>query len=141
MTDLHRFVTAQETSYAQALAELQAGLKTSHWMWFVFPQLAGLGRSSTARFFAIGDLGEAQEYLDHSLLGPRLREATSATTAWAGERTLDAIFGPVDALKFVSCMTLFEAAAEDDLKPKFADALDALAGGARDRQTLRAIIP
>lgn len=125
--------------YAEALGELRAGAKRSHWMWFVFPQLAGLGSSPTARHFAIRDLAEARAYLKHGELGRRLREATTATAVWAGRQTLPGIFGPVDALKFVSCMTLFEAAADADGPADFANALDALAAGVRDRHTLRLI--
>ena len=109
MTSLERFVLAQGGIYPHALSELRNGLKTSHWMWFVFPQIAGLGRSPTARRFAIRDLGEAHAYLGHDVLGPRLGKATAAVIAWGGRRTLSEIFGTVDAVKFVSCMTLFEA--------------------------------
>src|SRR5215210_1535477 len=111
MPGLERFVEAQRGVYPQALEELRQGSKTSHWMWFVFPQIAGLGRSATARHYAIRDLGKARAYLAHDLLGPRLREATDVVSGWAGRRTLEAIFGGIDAVKFVSCMTLFEAAA------------------------------
>ena len=139
MSDLGRFLLAQDGTYAAALGELRAGAKRSHWMWFVFPQLEGLGRSPTARHFAIRDLAEAHAYLKHGELGPRLREATAATAAWAGRRTLAEIFGPVDALKFVSCMTLFEVAAGRKGQADFALALNAFAGGVRDRHTLTLI--
>ena len=120
--------------YPQALAELKRGAKESHWMWFVFPQIAGLGFSPMAQLYAIGSLGEARAYLDHPRLGARLREATEAALAH-GDSTAEAIFGPVDAMKFRSSMTLFEAAAEDPAL--FAAALDAFYGGQRDPATLR----
>jgi uncharacterized protein (DUF1810 family) len=133
MADLSRFVAAQAPLYDQALAELRRGRKQSHWMWFVFPQLAGLGRSPTARFYAIASLDEARRYLAHDLLGPRLAECTRAVL---GHRNLDAeaIFGAVDAIKFRSSITLFEAAGgSPDL---FAAALDAFFRGERDPATL-----
>ena len=139
MNDLGRFVAAQAGTYAAALVELRGGAKRTHWMWFVFPQIAGLGHSPTARHFAIRDIGEARAFLAHDVLGARLREATRVTTAWAGRQTLSEIFGPVDALKFVSCMTLFEAAAGTAGPPDFALALAALADGVRDRHTLALI--
>lgn len=139
MSDLGRFLLVQDRTYPAVLSELHAGAKQSHWMWFVFPQIAGLGRSPTARHFAIRDLDEARAYLAHEVLGPRLRKATAATLAWAGKRTLTGIFGPIDAIKFVSCMTLFEAAAGAGDAAVFGDALDALAGGVRDRHTLALI--
>jgi uncharacterized protein (DUF1810 family) len=130
---LDRFVAAQEGVYAQALAELRRGRKQSHWMWFVFPLIAGLGRSETARFYAIANLAEARAYLAHPLLGPRLLEATEAVTAAPG--TADAILGPVDALKLQSSLTLFEAAAADPAP--FCAALDRFYDGERDPETLR----
>lgn len=139
MEDLRRFMLAQEGAYATALAELRDGAKRTHWMWFVFPQIAGLGRSPAARRFAMRDIGEARAFLAHELLGARLREATGVTAAWAERRTLQEIFGPLDALKFVSCMTLFEAAAGTGGPPDYAAALDTLAGGVRDRHTLAQI--
>jgi uncharacterized protein (DUF1810 family) len=103
-------------------------------MWFIFPQIAGLGRSPTARFYAIADRDEAIRYRAHSVLGRRLLVATAAVQRWAGESTLQDIFGPVDALKFVSSMTLFEAVSEP-FSP-FSSALAAFDGGRRDRATL-----
>jgi len=131
---LERFVEAQRSIFDEALAELRAGTKHSHWMWFVFPQIAGLGRSSTARFFAIADAMEAGAYLLHPLLGPRLRECTEAMLGWAGRKSAVAILGPVDAVKFISSMTLFDAVAEDD--DLFARALAAFNRGERDPLTL-----
>lgn len=131
--DLNRFVQAQEGVYAEVLAELRAGRKTSHWMWFVFPQLDGLGRSQTARFFAVKSLTEARAYLAHPVLGKRLRECTAAVLAVPG-RTASEIFGSPDDIKFRSSMTLFERAEpECDL---FSDALDRFFEGRRDRLTL-----
>jgi uncharacterized protein (DUF1810 family) len=104
--DLARFVSAQEPRYAQALAELAQGAKRSHWMWFVFPQLKGLGTSPTAVTYAIGSLAEARAYLAHPLLGARLRECTQQMLALTG-RSAHEVFGSPDDLKFRSCMTLF----------------------------------
>src|SRR3954470_2345249 len=104
--DRERFVTAQAPVFATALAELQAGQKRSHWMWFVFPQLRGLGRSAMARHYGVGSLAEARAYLAHPLLGPRLIECTCAVLAIEG-RPLHAIFGSPDDVKFCSSMTLF----------------------------------
>ena len=129
---LDRFVDAQDGVYAQALAELRAGRKESHWMWFVFPQVAGLGRSPTAQYYAIGSAGEARAYLGHPLLGPRLRECTEAVLTHPN-RSAEEIFGAIDALKFRSSMTLFEAVDEDGA---FGAALDAFYGGVRDPATL-----
>jgi uncharacterized protein (DUF1810 family) len=129
---LDRFVAAQAAVYAQALAELRAGRKRSHWMWFVFPQLAGLGRSETALLYAIGSLGEARAWLAHDLLGPRLIECTNTVLSYR-DRSAEAIFGPVDAMKFRSSMTLFEAAGA---REPFAEALHLFFGGARDPMTL-----
>ena len=111
MAALDRFVAAQDGVYPTALAELEAGRKRTHWMWFVFPQIAGLGRSETARFYAIADAAEARAYLAHPVLGARLVEATRTVTAAAG--SADSILGPVDAIKLRSSMTLFAAVADD----------------------------
>jgi len=131
--DLDRFVAAQAGVYAQALAELEAGAKRSHWMWFVFPQLAGLGRSPTAIFYAIGSADEARAYLAHPLLGARLRDCVAAILRHK-DRSAEAIFGAVDAMKLKSSMTLFEAVASDPTP--FAAVLDAFFAGARDAATL-----
>jgi uncharacterized protein (DUF1810 family) len=103
-------------------------------MWFVFPQIAGLGRTSTAQFYAIADRAEAEAYHRHPLLGPRLIECTEAMLAWAGKRDAEAILGPIDVLKFRSSMTLFEMCSADPAP--FAAALDAFYGGERDTVTL-----
>lgn len=131
--DLSRFVAAQRDVYETALAELRAGRKRTHWMWFVFPQIAGLGRSETARYYALASAAEARAYLDHPVLGARLRDCTAAVLAHR-DPTAETIFGPVDALKFRSSMTLFEAVADDPAP--FVAALDTFYEGARDPATL-----
>jgi uncharacterized protein (DUF1810 family) len=131
---LERFAHAQGEVYEQVLAELQAGAKRGHWMWYIFPQLAGLGRSQTAQFYAVRDRREAAAYLADKLLETRLRECTLAMLRWAGKRSAEAILGPVDALKFRSSMTLFaEVSGEAD---PFAQALDSFFDGERDEATL-----
>ena len=104
--DLDRFVRAQKDDYADALAEVRAGRKESHWMWFVFPQLAGLGSSPTARFYALAGRAEAEAYLAHPVLGPRLLEIAAAALAVEGGSAYD-VFGTPDDLKLRSCATLF----------------------------------
>lgn len=132
MSTLERFVRAQEGRYGQALAELQAGRKTGHWIWFVLPQLRGLGRSTTAHEYGLDGRAEAQAYLAHPLLGARLRECVQAMLAHRG-RSAVSILGDVDALKFRSCLTLFDAVSTEAL---FGQALDAFYGGERDPATL-----
>jgi uncharacterized protein (DUF1810 family) len=131
---LERFVQAQRSGYEQALTQLRAGAKRTHWMWFIFPQIAGLGRSPTARFYAIADAVEASAYLRHPVLGSRLRECTDAMLGWAGRKTAAAILGPIDAVKFVSSMTLFDAVVEAD--ERYARALAGFNHGKRDALTL-----
>jgi uncharacterized protein (DUF1810 family) len=133
-SELQRFVDAQDSggTYEQALAELRAGSKRSHWMWFVFPQVAGLGRSPTAQHFAVSGLDEARAYLAHPVLGPRLVEAARALTELPG-RDADRVLGPVDAVKLRSSMTLFAAADPDE--PVFAQVLDQYFAGERDEAT------
>lgn len=133
MAGLERFVQGQDPAYETALVELREGEKRSHWMWFVFPQIRGLGHSAMARRFAIADLREARAYRDHDVLGPRLRESTAAVLHWEGQRSLHEILGPIDTLKFASCMTLFEAAGGG---ADFAYALDSFCAGERDARTL-----
>jgi len=131
---LGRFVVAQdEGSYRAAVAELRAGRKTSHCMWFIFPQVAGLGRSAAAQHFAISSLDEAQAYLRHPVLGPRLRECVQLLAALDG-KSADQILGGVDAMKLRSSLTLFMAAAPDE--PLFRDVLAKYFGGADDQLTL-----
>lgn len=133
---LRRFVDAQDAAgtYERALAELRSGRKTSHWMWFVFPQGAGLGRSPTAREYAISSLAEADAYLAHPLLGPRLIESTRALAALAGPTACE-VLGEVDAMKLRSCMTLFARAAPGE--PLFQQVLDRYFDGAADEATER----
>ena len=132
--DLDRFVAAQADIYGQALAELRAGRKQSHWMWFVFPQIAGLGRSPTAIYYAIADAAEARAYLAHPLLGARLVECAEAVLAHCG-RSAEAIFGGIDAMKLGSSMTLFEAVADDPAQ--FASVLEHFFDAERDPATLK----
>lgn len=131
--ELDRFVTAQAGSYETALAEIRRGTKRSHWMWYVFPQLAGLGRSETARHFGIRSLDEARAYLEHPVLGPRLRECVAALQDLTG-RTADAVFGGVDAMKLRSALTLF---IEAGAGPLFSAALGRWFDGEKDPMTLR----
>jgi uncharacterized protein (DUF1810 family) len=131
--NLQRFVDAQERVYPQVCAELRARRKESHWMWFVFPQIAGLGQSATSSHFAIASLDEARAYLAHPILGPRLRECVRLTLAIDG-RTAREIFGPVDAMKFRSSLTVFANAVSDE--PLFAECLDKFFSGSSDPATL-----
>ncbi|HEU4968510.1 DUF1810 domain-containing protein [Sphingomonas sp.] len=131
--NLQRFIEAQASSFADALAELEAGRKRTHWMWFVFPQLASLGRSDTARFYGIRSAAEAHAYLAHPSLGPRLRQCCLALLRHK-DQSAEAIMGGVDALKLRSSMTLFETVADD--AATFAAVLDAFYTGARDPLTL-----
>jgi uncharacterized protein (DUF1810 family) len=130
---LARFVSAQSAVYQQVLAELRAGRKRSHWMWFIFPQRAGLGRSAMAQRYAIASLDEARAYLAHPVLGERLRECSRLLLDAAGADAL-AIFGSPDDLKFHSSMTLFERAAPEE--PVFRGCLDKFFGGRADALTL-----
>ena len=133
---LQRFVTAQEGVYDQVLTELRNGRKQSHWMWFIFPQYAGLGFSATSKFYAILSLDEAQAYLQHTVLGQNLLECTRTVLAIEGRSARD-IFGNPDDLKLCSCMTLFEFIAGQD--SVFAKVLDRLYAGERDNKTLQLI--
>ena len=128
---LERFVAAQG-GYDGVVRELRAGRKTGHWIWFIFPQLAGLGRSDVARFYAIGSLDEARAYLAHPVVGPRLRECAGLVLA-IRERTIREAFGELDALKLRSSMTLFHRAAPDD--PVFRAVLDRAFDGIADERT------
>ena len=138
MSDLERFVEAQEGVYARALAEIKAGRKATHWMWFVFPQIEGLGSSPMAVRYAIASLDEARAYLAHPVLGPRLRECAEAALAVEG-RTAHDIFGPPDDLKLRSSATLFERADGDG--GVFTRLLEKFYGGERDPATLARITP
>ena len=126
---LERFVSAQAPVFDDVVGELAAGRKLSHWMWFIFPQLAELGRSDRARFYGVAGLDEAQAYLVHPLLGQRLRQCVRQVLAHTGKSAHD-IFGSPDDVKFRSCLTLFhEASADDDDRALFAEALDAFYDG------------
>jgi uncharacterized protein (DUF1810 family) len=135
MTDLSRFHAAQDPAIDRALAELRAGAKTSHWMWFVFPQIAGLGSSLMAQRYAIGDLAEARAYLADPVLRERMKAGVQAMLDWAGKRSAEAILGGIDAVKLRSSLTLSEAAAGSGSDP-YAAALDSFYGGERDPATL-----
>jgi uncharacterized protein (DUF1810 family) len=130
--DLRRFVDAQAPVYQRVLAELRQGEKQSHWMWFIFPQLAGLGHSPMAQRYALRSREEAMAYLGHGVLGPRLRQCTALVNAVEG-RTIREILRSPDDLKFRSCMTLFGAASSE---PEFAAAIAKFYGGEPDRKTL-----
>ncbi len=131
--NLHRFLDAQEGVYDTVLAELRAGRKSSHWIWLIFPQVAGLGHSAMAQQFAIGSLDEAKAYLQHPILGPRLRACTQLVLDVNG-RSAEDIFSYPDHLKFRSCMTLFLTAATDNTL--FNDALLKYFDGKPDQSTL-----
>jgi uncharacterized protein (DUF1810 family) len=134
--NLSRFLSAQAPVIEQVRAELRAGYKRGHWMWFVFPQIAELGHSPTAQHFAIASLDEARAYLAHDILGPKLREC-AALVAQVEGRSIEQIFGSPDDLKFHSSMTLFARAAPDE--PVFRAALQKYFGGEEDRATVERI--
>ena len=137
MADADRFdhfLAAQDDVFDTALEELQAGRKQGHWMWFVFPQIAGLGSSAMAGRYALSGRSEARRFADHPVLGDRLEQATEAMLDWAGTLSAEDILGPVDAMKFRSSMTLFEASAAD--ADAFTAALDQFYDGERDPLTL-----
>lgn len=136
--DLARFVQAQAPVIGQVRRELAEGRKRSHWMWFVFPQLRGLGHSPMAQRYGIASLEEARAYLAHPVLGARLRECAALMNAARG-RSAHEILGSPDDMKFQSSMTLFALA--DPAEPEFGAALDRYYGGARDRRTLAALAP
>ncbi len=132
--DLARFVEAQDrgNTYDRAIAELRDGNKMSHWMWFVFPQIAGLGRSPTARLYAVRSLDEARDYVEHPVLGPRLLDC-ARVVAELDEATATSVFGEIDAQKLRSSMTLFAQAAPH--KPVFSRVLEKYFGGSPDQHT------
>ena len=134
---LQRFVAAQEDAaiYARALEELRAGRKQSHWIWFVFPQVAGLGQSPMSQAYAIHSLDEARAYLEHPLLGPRLRECCEALLAADPTASAESILGGIDAIKVRSSMTLFARA--DPSEPLFPAVLERFYGGEADPETER----
>jgi uncharacterized protein (DUF1810 family) len=133
--DLSRFTAAQDAghTYQQAIAELRRGRKTGHWMWFVFPQIAGLGHSPTAQRYAISSLDEARAYLAHPVLGPRLEECAGAIAGIGGGHTAEQVLGPVDAMKLRSSMTLFQRA--DPARLVFGEVLRLFFGGLADPAT------
>jgi uncharacterized protein (DUF1810 family) len=130
--DLKRFVDAQAPVYPHVVTELRQGRKQSHWMWFIFPQLAGLGHSAMAQRYALSSRDEARAYLGHAILGPRLRECTALVNAVEG-RTIRQILGSPDDLKFRSSMTLFATVSSE---PEFAAAIGKFYGGTPDQETL-----
>lgn len=132
--NLERFVEAQRGVYEQACAELRRGRKTGHWMWFIFPQIAGLGMSAMSQLYAIGSRDEAAAYLDHAVLGPRLREICAIVNAVEG-RTVEEIFGWPDNMKLRSSMTLFAHATSDNAV--FTAVMDKYFNGQWDEQTLK----
>lgn len=136
MDDLKRFLEAQENDFETAFAEIKNGRKQSHWMWYIFPQIAGLGFSSTSIFYAIKDRAEAESYLAHPVLGKRLVEISNALLEVEG-KTASQIFGSPDDVKLKSSMTLF--AALDDTNPIFQKVLDKYFDGAKDGRTLELI--
>jgi uncharacterized protein (DUF1810 family) len=131
--DLERFIRAQDGVYESALAELRAGSKQSHWMWFIFPQLRGLGHSQTAVYYGISSLEEAHAYLSHPLLGTRLRECVEAVLHWRGRRSAQEILGSIDAVKLRSSLTLFDRVDPHSL---FDQGLLNFFAGKRDELTL-----
>lgn len=134
MNDLQRFLEAQEDDFELALSEIKSGRKESHWMWYIFPQIAGLGFSSTSIFYAIKDLTEAEEYLNHPILGERLIEISEALLEIKG-KTAFQIFGSPDDMKLKSSMTLF--AALNETNPIFQKVLDKYFDGAKDELTMQ----
>ena len=135
---LERFVAAQDPVWPRVKAELAAGAKRSHWMWFVFPQIAGLGTSAMSVRYALASVAEARGYLAHPVLGARLREATDLMLGHAG-RPAETVLGGIDAVKFRSSMTLFEAA--DPAEPRFRRRARGVLGGEPDRATRAALAP
>ncbi|KAA6440861.1 DUF1810 family protein [Dyadobacter flavalbus] len=134
--NLNRFLEAQNRDYPQALAEMKSGRKRSHWIWYIFPQIHGLGFSSTSEFYAITNLNEAKDYLQHPVLGSRLIEITKAVLALSG-KTANQIMGSPDDLKLKSCMTLFSLLENTD--PVFQAVLDKYFNGMQDQKTLAII--
>lgn len=134
--ELDRFISAQERVYDRVLTELRSGQKRSHWMWYIFPQIDGLGQSSTTKHYSIKSMEEARQYLKHSILGARLLECAEAVLATEG-RSVSEIFGYPDDLKLKSCMTLFAAVA--DPGSVFDRVIDKYFGGQRDNRTLQLI--
>ena len=133
---LERFVVAQERMYPRALEEVRNGKKLTHWIWYIFPQLKGLGHSNKSLYYGLDGIDEARAYLTHPVLGARLREITTAVLQ--SDKTADEIFGGIDTIKLRSCMTLFNEVAEDDL---FAQVLEKCFEGREDSKTIRMTSP
>ena len=138
MADLNRFLQAQDDfgTYGRALQEMKDGRKTTHWMWFIFPQLKGLGRTDNSIYYGIESLKEAEDYLADPTLGKRLREITSAVLSHKGEDILVVIGGRTDVKKFRSSMTLFDLVSPDDI---FAEVLEVFFSGQKDHRTLKTV--
>ena len=134
MMNLDRFVSAQEHCYERALEEVKSGRKESHWMWFIFPQILGLGMSDTAIFYSINDIGEAKLYLEHEVLGPRLVEITKELLELDTDDPVD-VFGDIDALKLNSCMTLFDYVSDDE--NVFSEVIEKFYNGQKGEKTLQ----
>lgn len=135
ITDIERFVEAQDTPYADyelALTEIANGRKISHWIWYIFPQLRGLGHSRRSYYYGIAGKAEAEAYLNHPILGPRLREISEELLAHTN-KSAEYIFGSIDAVKVQSCMTLFDCISPNDI---FSDVLDSFYNGERDKNSL-----
>ena len=132
---MERFIEAQQTKYATALSEIRSGLKTTHWIWYIFPQILGLGYSHMTRTYAIKDLNEAKQYLNDEILGPRLREITSALLAVEGRSALE-ILGDPDDKKVRSCMTLFDFISPNDI---FEQVLIKYYNGTRCSRTIKTL--
>lgn len=135
ITDIERFVEAQEspyTGYTQALKEIKTGRKVSHWIWYIFPQLRGLGHSRLSNFYGISDRAEAEAYLNHPILGSRLREISEALLSHT-DKSAEWILGDIDAQKVKSCMTLFDCISPNDI---FSDVLDSFYNRERDKNSL-----
>lgn len=136
MSDLDRFLYAQELTYDKALDEVRNGKKESHWMWFIFPQIIGLGVSDTAMLYSISGIGEAKLYLEHEILGPRLVEITKEVLSLETDDPVE-VFGEVDALKLNSSMTLFDYVSDDE--NVFKEVIDKFYDGQKDEKTLQLI--
>ena len=135
MVDVNRFIHAQDDfgGYQQAVLELKAGRKTGHWIWYIFPQIQGLGRSSNSKLFAISSLDEAKEYLAHPVLGARLKECTGVILSYKGDDIYAIMGSSIDAVKLRSSMTLFDIISPNDI---FGEVLDSFYGGRRDQRTI-----
>lgn len=136
MNSLDRFISVQNYVYEEALTEIKQGEKKSHWMWFIFPQIVGLGISDTAMYYSIESIGEAKLYLEHEVLGPRLVKITKELLSLETDDPIE-IFGDIDAMKLNSCMTLFDYISDDD--NVFYEVIDKFYDGVKDEKTLQLI--